>query len=62
MAVTVLIPTPLRPFVGGKDALQLEAQSVGELLQRLTGEHTELRLAEPNPPPVDGPRGLSTLT
>ena len=43
MAVTVLIPTPLRPFVGGKDALQLEAQSVGELLQRLTGEHTELR-------------------
>jgi adenylyltransferase/sulfurtransferase len=43
MAVTVLIPTPLRPFVGGKDALQLEAGSVGEVLHRLTSEHAELR-------------------
>ncbi len=43
MAVTVLIPTPLRPFVGGRDALQVEAGSVGELLERLTGEHTTLK-------------------
>src|SRR5437773_2145236 len=26
MAVTVLIPTPLRPFVGGRDALEVEGQ------------------------------------
>src|SRR5881296_2697987 len=43
MAVTVLIPTPLRPFVGGRDALQLEGGSVGELLERLTGEHAALK-------------------
>jgi sulfur-carrier protein adenylyltransferase/sulfurtransferase len=43
MAVTVLIPTPLRPFVGGKDALELEAADVSELLQRLTSEHAALR-------------------
>ena len=43
MAVTVLIPTPLRPFVGGRDALQVEAGSVGELLERLTGEHATLK-------------------
>jgi len=43
MAVTVLIPTPLRPFVGGRDALELEGESVGELLDRLTGEHVALK-------------------
>src|SRR5213080_4539246 len=43
MAVTVLIPTPLRPFVGGRDTLELEAGSVGELLDRLTGEHAALK-------------------
>jgi sulfur-carrier protein adenylyltransferase/sulfurtransferase len=43
MAVTVLIPTPLRPFVGGKDLLVFEAGSVGELLRQLTSEHAELR-------------------
>src|SRR2546426_6065147 len=43
MAVTVLIPTPLRPFVGGRDTLELEGGSVGELLDRLTGEHAALK-------------------
>ena len=43
MAVTILIPTPLRPFVGGLDALELEGGSVGELLERLTGEHATLK-------------------
>ena len=43
MAVTVLIPTPLRPFVGGKDLLVFEAGSVGELLRQLTSQHAELR-------------------
>ncbi len=43
MAVTVLIPTPLRPYVGGRDSLELEGASVGELLERLSGEHTALK-------------------
>ncbi len=43
MAVTVLIPTPLRPFVGGRDSLEVEARSVGELLQQLTRDHADLR-------------------
>src|ERR1700756_245304 len=43
MAVTVLIPTPLRPFVGGRDALEVEGANVGELLERLTGEHATLK-------------------
>ena len=43
MAVTVLIPTPLRPYVGGRDSLELEGASVGELLERLSGEHAALK-------------------
>jgi molybdopterin/thiamine biosynthesis adenylyltransferase/rhodanese-related sulfurtransferase/molybdopterin converting factor small subunit len=43
MAVTVLIPTPLRPFVGGKDALELEGGNVGEVLDRLASAHGALR-------------------
>jgi molybdopterin/thiamine biosynthesis adenylyltransferase/rhodanese-related sulfurtransferase/molybdopterin converting factor small subunit len=43
MAVTVLIPTPLRPYVGGREAVEVEAGNVGEVLERLTGEHAALR-------------------
>jgi sulfur-carrier protein adenylyltransferase/sulfurtransferase len=43
MAVTVLIPTPLRPFADGRDAVELEAASVGELLEQLTREYAALR-------------------
>jgi len=43
MAVTVLIPTPLRPFTGGRDRVQLEAATVGQLLDRLAAEHAALR-------------------
>jgi sulfur-carrier protein adenylyltransferase/sulfurtransferase len=43
MAVTVLIPTPLRPYVGGQNAVSVEAASIGELLRRLSGEHVALR-------------------
>jgi adenylyltransferase/sulfurtransferase len=43
MAVTILIPTPLRPFVGGRESVQLEAASVGELLDRLAAQHAALR-------------------
>ena len=43
MAVTVLIPTPLRSYVGGRDALELEGGNVGELLEQLADEHTGLK-------------------
>ncbi len=43
MAVTILIPTPLRPYVEGRGALQVDATNVGELLERLTAEHGALR-------------------
>src|SRR3989442_2875534 len=43
MAVTVLIPPPLRPFVGGRDTVELEGGGVGELLDRLTGQHAALK-------------------
>src|SRR5690349_24107678 len=43
MAVTILIPTPLRPYVGGRDAVELEAGNVGVLLEQLAGEHAGLK-------------------
>src|SRR5437763_15454190 len=43
MAVTVLIPTPLRSYVGGRDVLELEGGNVGELLEQLAGEHAGLK-------------------
>ena len=43
MAVKILIPTPLRPYVDGRDTLELEGASVGELLERLAGEHAALK-------------------
>jgi adenylyltransferase/sulfurtransferase len=43
MAVTVFIPTALRQFAGGKTEAEVEARTVGEALERLTGEHAELR-------------------
>jgi molybdopterin/thiamine biosynthesis adenylyltransferase/rhodanese-related sulfurtransferase/molybdopterin converting factor small subunit len=43
MAITILIPTPLRSFVGGQDAVQLEARTVSELLDRLIAKHETLR-------------------
>ena len=43
MAVKILIPTPLRPYVDGRDTLELEGANVGELLERLAGEHTALK-------------------
>src|SRR3989454_1145626 len=43
MAVTVLIPTPLRAFAGGREAIELEATSVGDVLDRLTGEPAALK-------------------
>ncbi|MFZ0821963.1 MAG: MoaD/ThiS family protein [Candidatus Acidiferrales bacterium] len=43
MAVKVMIPTPLRPFTGKRDNIELKANTVGEALGSLTAEFSELR-------------------
>lgn len=43
MPVTVLIPTPLRQYTGKKESVVVEASTVGEALQKLTGEYADLR-------------------
>ena len=43
MAVKVMIPTPLRAYTEKKDAVVLEGQTVGQLLQKLTAQHAQLR-------------------
>ena len=43
MPVSVHIPTPLRPFVEGRDGVDTEPGTVTEVLERLTNEYTKLR-------------------
>src|ERR1043166_5160869 len=43
MAVTVFIPTALRQFAGDRAEVAVEARTVGEALDKVTGEHAELR-------------------
>jgi molybdopterin/thiamine biosynthesis adenylyltransferase/rhodanese-related sulfurtransferase/molybdopterin converting factor small subunit len=43
MAVTVVIPTPLRQFAGGNSEIEIEAATAGEALEKLTTEHAELK-------------------
>jgi molybdopterin converting factor small subunit len=38
-----MIPTPLRPFTGKRDNIELKASTVGEALGSLTTEFSELR-------------------
>jgi sulfur-carrier protein adenylyltransferase/sulfurtransferase len=39
----ILIPTPLRPYTGRREAVELDGATVGELLQKLTSEYGDLR-------------------
>ena len=39
----ILIPTPLRQYAGKNDSVELDGSTVGDLLNSLTGEYTELR-------------------
>ena len=39
----LMIPTPLRQYADGQDTVEVEASSVGEALDKLTSQHTELR-------------------
>jgi molybdopterin synthase sulfur carrier subunit len=50
MAITVRIPTPLRQFTDGKEAVELQAGSVREMLDALESEHAGIkgRLCEDN--------------
>jgi molybdopterin converting factor small subunit len=43
MPVNVLIPTPLRPFVGKRTTIELTAATVGDALRSLTDQFTDLR-------------------
>ena len=43
MANNVLIPTPLRVYAGKQDVVQAEGKTVGELLENLTSQYTDLR-------------------
>jgi adenylyltransferase/sulfurtransferase len=43
MAHRVLIPTPLRPYTGQQDAVEVEGGTVGEILSQLTTRYGDLR-------------------
>ena len=43
MATRVLIPTPLRAFTGGRDTIDLEGATIGDLLKELIAQHADLR-------------------
>ena len=43
MTVPITIPTPLRSFAGGQKTIQVEGQTVGEALNRLTMQYPNLR-------------------
>ena len=41
--MTIFIPTPLRSYVGGRDAVEVSGSTVTEALSELTLTHPELR-------------------
>lgn len=43
MQVTIVIPTPLRPFAGGQSEVQVDASTAGEALDQLTLKYANLR-------------------
>ncbi len=43
MAVTIVIPTPLRQFAGGQSEIEVEAATAGEALEKLTTAHGDLK-------------------
>ena len=43
MAVTVRIPTPLRPFTDHRAAVDVEGATIGQILERLTASYDALR-------------------
>jgi adenylyltransferase/sulfurtransferase len=43
MPVKVIIPTPLRQYVGKQEAIEIQAKTVGEALSRVTTQYADLR-------------------
>ncbi len=43
MATKILIPTPLRPYTGRQESVEVEGRTVGELLGELTRRHEGLK-------------------
>jgi molybdopterin/thiamine biosynthesis adenylyltransferase/rhodanese-related sulfurtransferase/molybdopterin converting factor small subunit len=43
MAVTIIIPTPLRQFAGGQSEIEVEAATAGEALNALTTQFADLK-------------------
>ena len=43
MANKILIPTPLRPFTGKQDAVEVDGTTIGELLANLTAQYAGLK-------------------
>ncbi|MEO1131535.1 MAG: MoaD/ThiS family protein [Cyanobacteria bacterium J06639_1] len=43
MAVTVLIPTPLRAYTGNQESLELEGSNISEVLDNLTSTYGDLK-------------------
>ena len=43
MSNKVLIPTPLRPYAGKQDVLEVDGKTVGELLANMTSQYADLR-------------------
>ncbi len=41
--MTVFIPTPLRAYTGGQDAVEISAATISEALDTLTQTHPDLR-------------------
>ncbi len=41
--MTIFIPTPLRPYAQGKDAVVVNASTIAEALDALTSTHPDLR-------------------
>ncbi|HEY1984829.1 MAG TPA: MoaD/ThiS family protein [Terracidiphilus sp.] len=41
--MNIYIPTPLRPYAGGKDAIEVDASTIKEALNSLMEIHPELR-------------------
>lgn len=41
--MTILIPTPLRPFAEGKDAVEVNATTIADALTALTETHPKLQ-------------------
>lgn len=41
--MTIFIPTPLRPYAGGQDSVEVKAATITEALEHLTQTYPDLR-------------------